>query len=114
MSVASGPAAGLRPISRRMTFITSGSGGWTLPAIMGTLSFSETIFLLVARRRPAAEELRLADAMLVALIEHGLTPGAMVARVTYSVAPESLQGAVGGLLGAGSVVLGSMEECGSY
>jgi citrate synthase len=36
-----------------------------------------------------------------------------VARVTYGVAPDSIQGAVAaGLLGAGSVVLGSMEECG--
>ena len=81
--------------------------------VMGQVSFGEMVFLLVAGRRPDAEELHLVDAMLVALVEHGLTPSAMVARVTYSVAPESLQGAVAaGLLGAGSVVLGSMEECG--
>jgi citrate synthase len=36
-----------------------------------------------------------------------------VSRLTYGVAPESIQGAVAaGLLGAGSLVLGSMEECG--
>lgn len=81
--------------------------------VIGSLSFGDMVFLLLTGRRPEPAELRLVDAMLVSLVEHGLTPSAMVARVTYSVAPESLQGAVAaGLLGAGSVVLGSMEECG--
>jgi citrate synthase len=81
--------------------------------VMGTRSFTETVFLLVVGRMPEPSETRMLDAILVSLVEHGLTPSAVVARVTYSVAPESLQGAVAaGLLGAGSVVLGSMEECG--
>jgi citrate synthase len=81
--------------------------------VMGSMTFGEMVFLLIGGRRPDARELRLVDAMLVSLVEHGLTPSAMVARVTYSVAPESLQGAVAaGLLGAGGVVLGSMEDCG--
>jgi citrate synthase len=109
-----------RPVSRVQTDIASHDlhhiwvRGLDLTAeVMGQVSFGEMVFLLVAGRRPDAEELHLVDAMLVALVEHGLTPSAMVARVTYSVAPESLQGAVAaGLLGAGSVVLGSMEECG--
>ena len=81
--------------------------------VIGVRSFGEVIFLLVGGRIPNPQELRLVDAMLVSLVEHGLTPSAMVARVTYAVAPESLQGAVAaGLLGAGGMVLGSMEDCG--
>jgi len=81
--------------------------------VLGNRSFTEIVFLLVAKRFPEDDERRMADALLVSLMEHGLTPSAMVARVTYTTAPESLQGAVAaGLLGAGGVVLGSMEECG--
>lgn len=81
--------------------------------VMGERTFTDVVFLMIMRRYPDDEERRLLDAALVSLVEHGLTPSALVARVTYSVAPESLQGAVAaGLLGAGSLVLGSMEDCG--
>jgi citrate synthase len=81
--------------------------------IMGRLSFSDVVFLLIQGRIPEARERRLLDAVLVSLVEHGLTPSAIVARINYSVAPESIQGAVAsGLVGVGSLVLGSMEECG--
>jgi citrate synthase len=81
--------------------------------VMGTMTFADMVFLLVVGRVPDPADRRLVDAILVSLVEHGLTPSAMVSRVTYTVAPESLQGAVAaGLLGAGSVVLGSMAECG--
>jgi citrate synthase len=82
--------------------------------VMGHMSFAEVAFLLIVGRPAEEREGRLVDAVLVALMEHGLTPSAMVSRVTHAVAPESLQGAVAaGLLGVGNVVLGSMEECGS-
>lgn len=82
-------------------------------SVMGNATFSDVVYLLIAGRFPDEQERRLVDAMLVSLMEHGLTPSAVVARVTYAVAPEAIQGAVAaGLLGAGSVVLGSMEECG--
>lgn len=81
--------------------------------IMGHRSFADVVFLLVGHRYPDSGERRLIDAVLVSLMEHGLTPSAIVSRLTYSVSPESFQGAVAaGLLGAGSQVLGSMEECG--
>lgn len=81
--------------------------------IMGRLTFTDVVFLLVAGRVPQPGDKTLLDAVLVALMEHGLTGTAIAARLTYWAAPEAIQGAVAaGLLGAGSKVLGSMEECG--
>jgi citrate synthase len=79
--------------------------------IMGKLSFSEVAFLLASGRVPTENEARLFDAVLGSLAEHGLTPTALAARLTYTGAPEALQGAVAaGLLGAGSVFLGPVED----
>src|SRR5690606_37055471 len=81
--------------------------------LLGNVSFSHTIFLAITGREPNANELRLFDGVLISLIDHGLTPSAVIARVTYSTAPRAIQGAVAaGLLNAGEVTLGSMEECG--
>jgi citrate synthase len=66
---------------------------------------------VVQRRMPSAEETRLFDAVLVSLADHGLTPTVLAARLTHTGAPESLQGAIAaGLLGAGSVFLGVVED----
>ena len=82
--------------------------GRDLPGdIMGRLSLTELAFLLVTRREPSAGERRILDAVLVSLADHGLTPSALAARLTYTGAPEATQAAVAaGLLGAGSVFLG--------
>jgi citrate synthase len=75
--------------------------------LMGSVSLTELTYLLVTRRQPTAGQRRLLDAVLVSLADHGLTPSALAARLTYTGAPEAIQGAVAaGLLGAGSVLLG--------
>jgi citrate synthase len=82
--------------------------GRDLPSeIMGRLSLTELAFLLLTRREPTAGERRILDAVLVSLADHGFTPSALSARLTYTGAPEAIQAAVAaGLLGAGSVFLG--------
>jgi citrate synthase len=81
--------------------------------LMGHIGFGELAFWLVAQRRPSEGELRVFEAVLVALADHGLTPSAIAARLTLTGAPESVQGALAaGLLGGGSRFLGTTEDCG--
>jgi citrate synthase len=83
--------------------------------LMGRVSFTDLAFMLVARRAPTAGEARMFDAVLVSLTDHGLTPTVLAARLTYTGAPESLQGAVAaGLLGAGSVFLGPTADTAKF
>jgi citrate synthase len=83
--------------------------------LMGKVGFGELAFWLVAMRRPTSAETRVFEAVLVALADHGFTPTAIAARLTYLSAPDSLQGALAaGLLGGGSRFLGVTEDCGSY
>src|SRR5215213_7983802 len=83
--------------------------------LMGQVGFGELAFWLVAGRRPSSSEVRLFEAVLVALADHGFTPTAIAARLTYLSAPDSLQGALAaGLLGGGSRFLGVTEDCGRF
>ncbi|WP_328330641.1 citryl-CoA lyase [Kribbella sp. NBC_00382] len=83
--------------------------------LMGKVGFGELAFWLVAMRRPTPQETRVFEAVLVALADHGFTPTAIAARLTYLSAPDSLQGALAaGLLGGGSRFLGVTEDCGAF
>jgi citrate synthase len=90
--------------------------GLDLPTeVMGKLTLTELAFLLVTRRRPTDHERRVADAVLVSLADHGFTPTALATRLTYTGAPESVQGAVAaGLLGAGNVFLGPAGDTAQF
>lgn len=83
--------------------------------LIGKVGFGELAFWLVSMRRPTPEETRFFEAVLVALADHGFTPTAIAARLTYLSAPDSLQGALAaGLLGGGSRFLGVTEDCGRW
>jgi citrate synthase len=83
--------------------------------VIGRMDFTAYFWLLVTGREPDERQLFFANAVLTAIAEHGLVPSVVAARMTYAAAPEAFQGAVAaGLLGCGSVVLGSAEACGRF
>jgi citrate synthase len=80
--------------------------------VMGRLTFTEYFHLLLTGEEPTEEQRFFLDLVLVAIAEHGLMPANVAARMTLAADPGSLHGAVAaGILGAGSVVLGTSEEC---
>ena len=83
--------------------------------IMGTVGFGELAYWLATQRRPTAGQTRVFEAVLAALADHGFTPTAIVTRLTYLSAPDSIQGALAaGLLGGGSRFLGVTEDTGKF
>ncbi|MBI1292458.1 citryl-CoA lyase [bacterium] len=83
--------------------------------LMGRLTFTEYFFLLTTGREPTPDQRFFLDLLLVSIAEHGLVPTNQVARMTLASDPKCLQGAVAaGILGCGSVVLGTAEDCGTY
>ena len=83
--------------------------------IIGKMDFTSYFWLLVTGNEPTDVQKFFANAVLAAIAEHGLVPSVVAARMTYAAAPEAFHGAVAaGLLGCGSVVLGSAEVAGRF
>jgi citrate synthase len=79
--------------------------------IVGKIDLGQMAYLQVFRRLPNANEARMFNAVMVILMEHGITPSSLATRLTYSGAPEAVQAAVAaGLLGLGSVFVGSLDN----
>jgi citrate synthase len=86
--------------------------GESLVDLIGNLTFTEMMWFHIIGARPTADQVAVLDACLVALMEHGLTPSAIAARLVYGAAPEAVQGAVAaGLLGVGGQFAGTAEGC---
>jgi citrate synthase len=76
--------------------------------LIGKVSFTEMMLFQITGKRPPPAHVAVLDAVL----EHGLTPSAIAARLIYISAPEAMQAAMAaGLLGVGSTFVGTMENC---
>lgn len=79
--------------------------------LIGQIDFVDMLMLVTVGRRCVGNEKDMINAILVTVTDHGLTPSALAARLTFMGAPEAPQAAVAaGLLGAGSVFLGAMQD----
>ncbi len=80
--------------------------------LIGKVSFTQMFLFHLLGREPSPSQVAVTDAVLVAIMEHGLVPSAVAARLTLLGAPESLQGAVAaGLLGVGDRFAGTASAC---
>ena len=85
--------------------------GHDLNDLIGNVSLGDFAFLELQGRLPTPQESITFNAIAVTLVEHGVTPSAIAARMTYLGAPEAMQGAVAaGLLGMGDRFGGPAEE----
>lgn len=83
--------------------------------LIGRIGFTDYTWLLITGQLPTPQQRAVLDSTLLAIAEHGLVPSVVAARMTLAAGPEALQGAVAaGLLGCGSVVLGSSEVAGRF
>jgi citrate synthase len=83
--------------------------------LMGKVGFGELALWLATQQRPTPQQVRVFEAVLVSLADHGFTPTALAARLTLYSAPDAFQGAMAaGLLGGGSRFLGVTEDTGRF
>ena len=80
--------------------------------ILGKKTFTEVMFSQITGREASAHDLKVIDAALIAIMEHGLTPSAIATRLVYMSSPENIQsGVAAGLLAVGSQFIGTVENC---
>jgi len=80
--------------------------------LIGKMTFTEMMLFHLTGKQPTEQQVKIVDAVLVTIMEHGLTPSAIAARQTYFGAPEALQGAVAaGILGVGTRFAGTSGDC---
>lgn len=80
--------------------------------LIGKVTFTEMMWLVVLGDKPTPAQAAIADACMVTLMEHGMTPSAIATRLIYGSSPDAMQGAIAaGLLGVGSRFVGTVEGC---
>jgi citrate synthase len=83
-----------------------------IESVLGQRSFVDMFYRQTFGVDPSPNQSRVLNAVLISLMEHGLTPSAIAGRLVYSSSPENLQaGVAAGLLAVGSRFVGTVEGC---
>ena len=97
----------------------------TLEEVIGKMTFTEGFYLVVTGRKPTLQQTRVLDAALLILMDHGLTPSALVARMVADSNRDDVQIPLaagilmvgnrfaGTMVGAGRILSGGMSHSGN-
>ena len=86
--------------------------GYAVDELMGKISFSQAIYLILKGTLPSPEVSRLMDAILVSSIDHGVTPPSTIAAITAVSTGASLNAALAaGVLSINAHHGGAVEGC---
>jgi citrate synthase len=86
----------------------------TLNDLVGKISFTEGVFLAVTGKLPNPQQVKILDACLVVLMDHGITPSALVTRLVADTVPTDIQVSMAaGLLTIGNKFMGTIAGCGA-
>ncbi len=86
--------------------------GYDIVEMMGKLSFSDAIFLILRGELPKREESEMMRAILVSSIDHGVTPPSVLSTRNVLSGGNTLNAAVaGGVMTIGDVHGGAIEKC---
>lgn len=85
----------------------------SLNDVVGELTFTEGFYLIVTGQKPTSAQARILDAALLILMDHGLTPSALVARLVADSNPDDIQiPLAAGALMVGNRFAGTMAGAG--
>lgn len=86
--------------------------GYPQEDLIGNLSFSEMVYLLINGNKPSKNESKMLEAVLVSFCDHGTTPpSTQVARLMASTGSPINTCVSGGLMAFGKHHAGALEEC---
>lgn len=86
--------------------------GYSVDELMGKVSFSQAIYLVIKGDLPSKEIGQLMDAILVSSIDHGVTPPSTIAALTAASTGASLNAALAaGILSINKHHGGAVEGC---
>jgi len=86
----------------------------TLNDLVGKVTFTESTFLAVTGQLPTPQQTRILDACLVMLLDHGITPAALISRLLADTMPDDVQVAIAaGLLTIGNKFMGTIAGAGA-
>lgn len=86
--------------------------GYELSDLVGKVSYVDTVFLVLTGELPSREKRDMLDAIFVALIEHGISPSTIIARMLASCGSPSQGAIAGGVLSIADWHGGSGEQLG--